>query len=271
MIIKSDKKIPIIPGRGLVTAMSNKLRLDYLNSHSIPTGEISKTDLDIQTIQKNIESYIGTVEIPLGIVGPLLFKTAEEKEELVYTAAGTLEGALVASMNRGAKAISLSGGFTANVLWQKMTRAPLFIFEQEQHVSIFESFIKLNFSEIKKKAEDCSNHAKLLELDCISFDNVAHVRFTYTTGDASGQNMTTTCTWHAMIFIVEKFTRDTGIHLKDWILEGNGSSDKKVSDHSTTKGRGVNVTAECFLSEKMINEDPQNPLPKDDAGIFTVL
>lgn len=254
MIIKSDKKIPIIPGRGLVTAMSNKLRLDYLNSHSIPTGEISKTDLDIQNIQKNIESYIGTVEIPLGIVGPLLFKTDEEKEELVYTAAGTLEGALVASMNRGAKAISLSGGFTANVLWQKMTRAPLFIFEQENHVSIFESFIKKNFSEIKKKAEDCSNHAKLLELDCISFDNVAHVKFTYTTGDASGQNMTTTCTWHAMLFIVEKFTRDTGIHLKDWILEGNGSSDKKVSDYSTTKGRGVNVTAECFLSEKMMNE-----------------
>jgi hydroxymethylglutaryl-CoA reductase (NADPH) len=251
---KIDGKIPIIPGRGLVTALSNKLRLDYLSSKSISTEQVSKTDLDVKTIQKNIESYIGTVEIPLGIVGPLLFRGDAEKEELVYTAAGTLEGALVASMNRGARALSLSGGFTANVLWQRMTRAPLFMFEKEEDVPIFESFISSRFAEIKKTAESYSNHAKLLELECISFDNFVHVKFAYTTGDASGQNMTTICTWHAMLFIVDKFTRETGIRLTDYILEGNGSSDKKISNYSTTKGRGVNVTAECFLTEKVMKD-----------------
>ena len=254
MMPKIDRKIPIIPGRGLVTALSNRLRLDFLSSNAISTDQISKTDLDVKTIQKNIESYIGTVEIPLGIVGPLLFKDEAENEELVYTAAGTLEGALIASMNRGAKAISLSGGFSAEVRWQKMTRAPLFMFDKEEHVPIFTAFIKSHFAEIKEKAESYSNHAKLLELECVSFETEVHVKATYTTGDASGQNMTTICTWHAMIFIIDEFTRVTGIQPRDWILEGNGSSDKKVSTYSTTKGRGVNVTAECFLSETVLKD-----------------
>lgn len=244
----------MIPGRGLVTSVSNRLRRDYLSSRSISTEQVAKTDLDVKTIQKNIESYIGTVEIPLGIVGPLLFRDDAENEELVYTAAGTLEGALVASMNRGARALSLSGGFTAQVLWQRMTRAPLFMFEKEEEVPIFESFIRSRFVEIKRIAESYSNHAKLLELECISIENFVHVKFTYTTGDASGQNMTTVCTWHAMIFIVDRFTRETGIRPKDWILEGNGSSDKKISSYSTTRGRGVNVTAECFLTEKVLKD-----------------
>src|SRR5947209_4747766 len=176
MTPKIDRKIPIMPGRGLVTPLSNRLRLDFLTSNAVPTDQISKTNLDVTTIQKNIESYIGTVEIPLGIVGPLLFKDEAENEELVYTAAGTLEGAVVASMNRGAKAISLSGGFSADVRWQKMTRAPLFIFDKEDHVPIFVSFIKSQFAEIKEKAESYSNHAKLLEIECVSFDNVVHVK-----------------------------------------------------------------------------------------------
>jgi hydroxymethylglutaryl-CoA reductase (NADPH) len=54
--------------------------------------------------------------------------------------------------------------------------------------------------------------------------------------------------------MVDLFIEHTGIRPIDWILEGNGSSDKKVSTYSTSRGRGVNVTAECFLSEKVLNE-----------------
>jgi len=89
----------------LVTPTSNKLRMEYLQTHNISTDVIADSTLDITSIQNNIESFIGSVEIPLGIVGPLLFKENGEAE-LVYTAAGTLEGALIASMNRGAKVIA---------------------------------------------------------------------------------------------------------------------------------------------------------------------
>ena len=112
-------QFPIIPGRGLVNSSAIKLRHDFLTENQIKHHHISSYFLNHDSIQNNIESFIGTVEIPVGIVGPLLFNQKGKDSELVYTAAGTLEGALVASMNRGAKAISQSNGFTAKVLHQK--------------------------------------------------------------------------------------------------------------------------------------------------------
>lgn len=252
-MIKTEQRIPTIPGRGLVTVVATKLRLEYLQSLSICTSEIEKSHLDIKTVQKNIESFIGTVEIPLGIVGPLLFVDGE-KQELVYTAAGTLEGALIASMNRGARAISHAGGFTAEVLWQKMCRAPMFIFDTVRNAHAFATFVESHYADIKQQAEKYSNHARLLELDCIRDEQVVHVKFFYTTGDASGQNMTTTCTWHAMLYLVQQCKEQTGIRPVDFVIEGNGSSDKKISRYNMTHGRGMNVTATCFLPEQIITE-----------------
>lgn len=245
--------LPIIPGRGIVSATSTQLRLNFLKEKNIDVRLLSETTLDISQIQNNIESYIGAIEIPVGIVGPLLYQK-KENAELVYCAAGTLEGALVASMNRGVKAMSLSGGFSAQVRWQKMCRVPLFIFENIQEATLFTAYIPTIFHEIKKETKKYSNHASLQQIHCIQ-DNVnVHLKFYYTTGDASGQNMTTICTWHAMLFIVEAFKINKGITPLDFIIEGNGSSDKKVSSTNIRDGRGIHVVAECFLSEKIIKE-----------------
>ncbi|HTF82887.1 MAG TPA: hypothetical protein VL947_14225, partial [Cytophagales bacterium] len=120
--------IKTIPGRGLVTPLATKMRLEYLSELGIKTDKLEKTSIQVDEIQNNIESFIGSIEVPVGIVGPLLFNN-DATQELAYCAIGTLEGALVSSMNRGAKVISQSGGFTATVHWQKMTRAPMFLFE----------------------------------------------------------------------------------------------------------------------------------------------
>jgi hydroxymethylglutaryl-CoA reductase (NADPH) len=227
--------------------------LEYLLQNGFKIESISRHFLDHQSIQNNIESFIGTVEIPLGIVGPLLFNE-DDKPEFVYTAAGTLEGALVASMNRGAKAICMSNGFSAKVMHQKMIRAPLFILKNVFDATLFETWIKNNFSEIKNVAEKYSNHAKLNSLFTNVIGNNAHVKFVYTTGDASGQNMTTTCTWHAMLWIVEAFQKETGIEVPHFVIEGNGSSDKKASQFMIDHGRGMCVLAECFIEESIIKK-----------------
>ncbi|AOW10367.1 phosphotransferase [Flavobacterium gilvum] len=244
-------EFPVVPGRGLVTKVSTQLRHEFMEKNNFNVNKIAKTDLEFDDINNNIESFVGSTEIPLGIVGPILFN---ENEELVYCLAGTLEGALVASMNRGAKAITNSGGFSANVVWQKMCRVPMFIFNQVNEALEFKKYAIANFQDIKKVAEQYSNHAKLNEIEVIQMDSVVHVKFVYTTGDASGQNMTTSCTWHAMLYIVDKFKLDTQINPIDFIIEGNGSSDKKVSKSNIENGRGINVTAECKLTEKVINQ-----------------
>ncbi|MFM7023410.1 MAG: phosphotransferase [Flavobacteriales bacterium] len=242
--------LPIVPGRGLVTSTSTQMRLDFLKDKQLPFKNLSDASLDLSQIQNNIESYIGTVEIPVGMVGPLLFND----DELVYCAAATLEGALISSMNRGSKALSLSGGFSAKVLWQKMSRAPLFLFESELDANVFVVFIEANFEAIKAITKKYSNHAELLEIKIIQQNENVHLKFIYRTGDASGQNMTTTCTWHAMLFIVEEFKQKTGIVPVDFVIEGNGASDKKISQNNIEEGRGIHVIAECFLHEKIIRD-----------------
>jgi hydroxymethylglutaryl-CoA reductase (NADPH) len=245
--------IPTVPGRGLVTPVSTRLRQDYLESIDIRTNKLAQSQLELADIQNNIESYIGTAEIPLGVVGPLLFVN-DSRSEQVYCAAGTLEGALIASMNRGAKALSQSGGFTAEVSWQRMTRVPMFLFNDRQEAEQFGSFIPTIFEEAKAVAEKYSNHASLTEIKQVQAEEVVHLRFIYSTGDASGQNMTTVCTWHAILFIAGRFTASTGIRPIDFVIEGNGASDKKVSQYNIDSGRGINVSASCRLDEKVINE-----------------
>ncbi|AEW01673.1 hypothetical protein A4D02_06635 [Niastella koreensis] len=242
---------PIIPGRGLVTPTSTKLRHDYLNELGYSIEHISTSGLLHGDIQNKIESYIGSVEIPIGLVGPLLHM-ADGREEWVYGGAATLEGALVASMNRGAKAASMSGGIKTRFIHQKMSRCPMFVFDKPEDAAMFYNWLPAKFQTIKREAEKHSNHAQLLSIEPIIVENVVHTRFYYRTGDASGQNMTTTCTWHALLFIVELFSKETGIVITNYVIEGNGSSDKKVSTYSVTKGRGVKVIAECHLEESLI-------------------
>lgn len=244
---------PIIPGRGLNQKSAIDSRLEFLEKEGKQLTHLVKHNLSVPDIDKNIESFIGSVEIPLGIVGPLLFSENETYEN-VYTAAGTLEGALVASMNRGARAISMSGGFEATVKHKRMLRAPMFLFASEEHALLFEKWMQKHFNLIKEEAQNHSNHAQLLHIDTHILGSDVHACFMYTTGDASGQNMTTTCTWHATLWIVERFQKESGIAIEHFVLEGNYASDKKISEYTIANGRGVHVTASAVLKDIVIQK-----------------
>lgn len=81
-----------------------------------------------------------------------------------------------------------------------------------------------------------------------------HLKFIYSTGDAAGQNMTTTCTWHAVQWINRIFIQEKGIIPDQVGIEGNGASDKKISHYAMQQGRGVHVIAECLLLDKIIEK-----------------
>lgn len=247
------KEIPIVPGRGLISNTAVGLRQSYIENEGYTIEQIKQHGFDKNEIQNNIESFIGSVEVPVGLCGPLLFRH-NSGSELVYAAAATTEGALIASLNRGAKALSKSGGFSAHVLHQKMVRAPLFLFSNMADAVVFKAWIAAHFGAIKQVTAAHSNHAVLQEIITYLIGRNAHLKFVYTTGDASGQNMTTNCTWHAILWIAEHFAQETGIRIEHFILEGNAASDKKVSQAAILNGRGTHVAAECFLNEAVINK-----------------
>lgn len=244
---------PIVPGRGLTTHAASQARWDFLDKLDIDIGEIKNHQTNIKSIQNNIESFIGTTEIPLGLVGPLLYHE-NGLEELVYCPIGTLEGALVYSMNRGVKVICKSGGYQSAVKWQRMQRSPMFYADNEVDAQILSDWINTHKDAIKQTAEGYSNHAKLIALNTEIVDTIIAVDFIYETGDASGQNMTTTCTWHALLFIAKEFALEYPNIALDYIIEGNGSSDKKVSQYNIDNGRGIHVTASCEMPRQVIQE-----------------
>ncbi len=248
------KKYPIVPGRGLNVEEARQKRLDFLAQLDVCIPNIARSALSAEDIRGNIESYIGSVEIPLGLAGPLLMRKEGVSEEYVFAPVGTLEGALLASMNRGAKAVSLSGGFEAFVLRQRMSRGPMFIFENVRRCLRFKTWVESRFREIKEMAEKYSNHARLMELEAQLAGRAVHLRFIYETGDAAGQNMTTSCTAPVTHWMAEAFAEEAGFAPLQYMIEGNASSDKKVSFYSVNQGRGVQVVAECVLEEAVLQK-----------------
>lgn len=246
-------ELPIVPGRGITSASATAIRREFLRSMNLDISHISSGRLAPADVNNNIESYLGSVEIPLGLVGPLLFKD-DGSEELVYTAAGTLEGALVYSMNRGAKLLSKSGGVEAEIAYRRMLRAPMILFNSDKEAGLFETFFTQSRASFIQTAESYSNHAQVQDIQLIKIKSSIHLKVYYSTGDASGQNMTTTCTWHALIELMNHFQSNYPEVLCEYVIEGNAASDKKISADSIANGRGVCVTARAKIPEYLIRE-----------------
>jgi len=83
------------------------------------------------------ELPVGFVQLPVGVVGPLLL---DGKEYLVPMA--TTEGCLVASTNRGCKAVTISGGASSVILRDGITRAPIVRFGSAKRAAEVKSFVE---------------------------------------------------------------------------------------------------------------------------------
>lgn len=85
---------------------------------------------------------VGYVQIPVGIAGPLLLDGFEYSVPMATT-----EGCLVASTNRGCKAILASGGANSMLLRDGMTRAPVVRFASAKRAAELKFFLEdpLNF------------------------------------------------------------------------------------------------------------------------------
>lgn len=236
---------------------ARKERLDFLEAKSdIKLNHLQHTDLTCKDVNGNIESFIGTIEVPVGLAGPIKMKHSNGDSEFIYAPVATSEGALVASMTRGAYAINLSGGFNYKVIRQRMSRCPMFCFNTMADADQFCDWIRKNYTKVKKETHKYSNYANLVELEPQLYGRNVHLRFDYETGDASGQNMTTTCTWNACLWIEESYNKtvDEQQSILNYVIEANGSSDKKVTARSKLSTRGLRVITECFLPEKVINK-----------------
>jgi len=200
-----------------------------------------------ESVSKNIENMIGTIQIPVGVAGPLKIK-GEYADGDYYVPLATTEGALVASVNRGMRIIALSGGAKAMVLQDNMTRAPGFRTGSISEARELVRWVEEHYDEIKEKAEETTSHGKLLKIDPFVVGRHVFLRFYYHTGEAMGMNMATIASEAACNFIA----RETGATLVT--MSGNMCVDKKPSAMNLILGRGKHVQAEVIIPETVVAE-----------------
>ena len=112
-------------------------------------------------LKGNIENPIGLAKVPLAICGPLLFRGENIKGYCLCPFA-TTEGALVASITRGACAITRSGGVYTKVLEQTQVRSPYFRLRLISEVDLFVKWTTDHLEHIKERVRVTLNTKVML-------------------------------------------------------------------------------------------------------------
>jgi hydroxymethylglutaryl-CoA reductase (NADPH) len=197
-----------------------------------------------QILGNNCELVIGFVPLPVGVVGPLKLNG-----ESYHVPMATTEGALVASTNRGCRAIGQSGGADVMVFNDGMTRAPVLKMGSAKQCVALKVWLDQpeNFAAVKEAFESTSRFAKLLDLKTSVAGRTAHCRFKCSTGDAMGMNMISKAVLAAMEVLKAEFPEIDVLS-----LSGNVCTDKKPSAINWLEGRGKSVLAEVILPGHVI-------------------
>ncbi|KAE8010776.1 hypothetical protein FH972_007112 [Carpinus fangiana] len=192
------------------------------------------------------EMPVGYVQIPVGIAGPLLL---DGKEYTVPMA--TTEGCLVASTNRGCKAIYSSGGAATVLLRDGMTRAPVVRFGSASRAAQLKFFLEdpLNFESLSLVFNRSSRFGRLQCIKCAIAGKNVYMRFSCSTGDAMGMNMVSKGVQNVLDFLQSDFPDMDVIG-----ISGNFCSDKKPAAVNWIEGRGKSVVCEAIIKEEVVRK-----------------
>lgn len=207
------------------------------------------TQVHADLYNKNIEHFVGTVKLPVGVAGPLRVNGLFANNDYLVPLA-TTEAALVASYNRGAQLITAAGGASAMLINEGVTRTPVFAFHNIADAGQFVAWVVTQYDHFKQVAESTTSHGKLHDININIEGNHVYLVFEFHTGDASGQNMVTIATNEVYHYILEH----APIEPKESFLDGNLSGDKKPNAHTMRHVRGKKVTAEVSLSRQLVEK-----------------
>lgn len=233
--------------RGYRSAKERRSALE--KEQKVTLKNIGSFSFDEQIISfRNCENLIGVSQIPLGIAGPLIINSLQVTSNKYYVPLATTEGALVASVSRGCKAIGLSGGSNVYAYRAGTTRGPVFYTGSLKKSKEVYQWIKKNELKLQKVAQKTSSHLKLLKTKVSSVGNYVFVRFSFDTQDAMGMNMVTIAS-QEMCMLIEK---ETGATLL--AVAGNFDIDKKPAYLNFVENRGFKAWADIVLSKETVEE-----------------
>lgn len=147
------------------------------------------------------ENVVGYMPIPVGVVGPL---TLDGRQ--VHIPMATTEGCLVASTNRGCRALKDCGLNTA-ITYDGMTRGPVVRFPSMHRATEVMKWLdnKANFDAVKTHFDSTSRFARLQRLHIRIAGRLLYIRFVARSGDAMGMNMLSKATEFSLRRMLDVF------------------------------------------------------------------
>ncbi len=209
-----------------------------------------------QADEKNCENCIGLLGMPIGIAGPLTVNFSSKERLETYLPLATTEAALVASVNRGCKALEQVGGcFIKKSVHHGITRTICFNLQgftlshkTKDSARLFAQWINEHREGWTVVAEGTSSHLKVLSHDLQFAENYAFLTIAADTGEAMGMNMVTI----AAQAVADFLCAETGVSTVT--IAANVDSDKKPSQRTKDKGRGYEVTVQVLLPSSVLED-----------------
>ncbi len=131
---------------------------------------------DEEYLVGNIEASIGTIRIPVGVIGPIHIH-GRHTEGVYMVPAATTEGALLASANRGSKALNMSGGVHAYAYRQRMQCTPVIYCDDAAQAERLDMWIKDAIPRIREVIGSVSRKARLITINSLQDAEVSLIFF----------------------------------------------------------------------------------------------
>ncbi len=229
-------------------------------------GEV--TGIDLEPFARAQEMLTGAAVIPVSVVGPIELELGEYElrepdgavvetgrtRDSVFVPLAHTEGGLSASLQRGALAVSESGGFRTYVLADRITRASCFVCSSAAEAIELARWLEGELDSMRawlaeQDDPSLSKFARLREVKTHVVGSMCHVLWRWTTGDAVGANMMTRNSYVLnMGYVLER----APVKPERTILEANMGGDKKPSFEYFQSGHGKTVLAETTLTDEAV-------------------
>jgi hydroxymethylglutaryl-CoA reductase (NADPH) len=232
--------VPRFRAQGYTAADIVRRRVWIEHKTGVQLEHVAACSLPTEEFRGNIENPIGTVQMPVGIAGPLMIR-GDHARGTFYVPMATTEGALVRSYERGMVALTRSGGVTTRIEADENRICPVFMFDSVADASRFVDDLPEQVPALRAEAESTTRHGQLLRVEPRQVGRDVIVSFSFRTADAHGMNMIVKATERACAWLVRR------THTSSYYLFSGLSSEKRASAALLAGGKGKTVIAGARL------------------------
>ena len=190
---------------------------------------------------------ISFTPIPTKWVGPVLINSEWTDKEQIQIPLATFEIPLWPSVNRGARVLTQSGGLNVTMTSEQMTRSIAFNLNSAVEAHEVATSLSSQFEELDAEIRKKSRFTRLKKITPHFLGNNLYLRLSFTTGDASGHNMSTQASE-----IIQKWLLKKHPQLRYGSISANMCTDKKASAINGLLGRGREMIAECVIPKRIL-------------------